>query len=467
MIVSPAAAHARVTGPGGGSDTGSGTVTGGGTGTGSVLRRCLARRGMLHSECEAVDQLVLPPHVGVEHLGRAGVDEAWFVLSGTVTVDECDSPPWTLHAGQLMLSPAGTRPHIRAGAETATLLLVATLPDERAAQLPLVHRRSSMTSPAALAPAADDPVNGAWPQGSMRAVAVVAHRTVETVRVPIPGPLAGHALVRVAYAGLCGTDLELLHGTASYVLDGRATHPHVVGHEWSGTVVAAPPGSGVAPGQTVVGQTMVPCESCAHCRGGRRNLCPHMREVGLYGLQGAAAEYVRVPASSLVPVPAAVDARSAALVEPAVTVVEAFRRAGCRESDRVAVVGTGSIGLLAVQLGAHLASYVDAVGVDPAGVELATGLGARRGLLPDRAEPGAYSLVVEASGAPAGFTTALRLVEPGGRVAAIGVAHAPVPEMDAARITLDGISLLGIRHGLDHYDDTLGLFARGVLRADP
>lgn len=110
MIVSPAAAHARVTGPGGGSDTGSGTATGGGTGTGSVLRRCLARRGMLHSECEAVDQLVLPPHVGVEHLGRAGVDEAWFVLSGTVTVDECDSPPWTLHAGQLMLSPAGTRP---------------------------------------------------------------------------------------------------------------------------------------------------------------------------------------------------------------------------------------------------------------------------------------------------------------------------------------------------------------------
>ncbi|MFJ7779773.1 cupin domain-containing protein [Streptomyces yangpuensis] len=142
MIVSPAAAHARVTGPGGGSDTGTvtgggtGSVTGGGAGTGSVLRRCLARRGMLHSECEAVDQLVLPPHLGVEHLGRAGVDEAWFVLSGTVTVDECDSPPWTLHAGQLMLSPAGTRPHIRAGAGTATLLLVATLPDERAAQLP-------------------------------------------------------------------------------------------------------------------------------------------------------------------------------------------------------------------------------------------------------------------------------------------------------------------------------------------
>ncbi|WP_327178106.1 alcohol dehydrogenase catalytic domain-containing protein [Streptomyces sp. NBC_01335] len=314
-----------------------------------------------------------------------------------------------------------------------------------------------MTSPA------HDP---AWLRGTMTAVAVTSPKSVETVEIPIPGPLAGHALVRVSYAGLCGTDLELLHGTASYVLDGRTAFPHVVGHEWSGTVVSAP-GTGLAPGQPVVGQTMVPCGGCAHCRGGRRGLCPHMREVGLYGIQGAAAEYVRMPASSLVPVPDTVDARSAALVEPAVTVVEAFRRAGCLTTDRVAVVGTGTIGLLAVQLAAHLAQHVDAVGIDGAALELATGLGARRGLLPAQADPGAYSLVIEASGASAGFARALDLVEPGGRVAAVGVTHEPIPQVDAARITLDGISLLGIRHGLDHYDETLGLFARDILRAAP
>ncbi|WP_327178105.1 hypothetical protein OG599_24390 [Streptomyces sp. NBC_01335] len=120
MIISPAAAHAEALQ----------------SGAGAVLRRCLARRGMLHSECEAVDQIVLEPHARIDHRGRAGVDEAWFVLSGTVTVDECDSAPWSLHAGQLMLSPAGARPHLSTGDLPVTLLLLATLPDRYAAQLP-------------------------------------------------------------------------------------------------------------------------------------------------------------------------------------------------------------------------------------------------------------------------------------------------------------------------------------------
>jgi threonine dehydrogenase-like Zn-dependent dehydrogenase len=212
---------------------------------------------------------------------------------------------------------------------------------------------------------------------------------------------------------------------------------------------------------------MVPCGHCRHCRSGRRGLCPHLREVGLYGLQGAAASYIRMPASALVPVPDAVDARSAALVEPAVTVVEALRRADCAAGDRVAVVGTGTIGLLAVQLASRQAATTDAVGIDAAGRDLAVTLGARRALAPDQATAAAYSLVVEASGSPAGFRRALDLVEPGGRIAAVGVASGPVDDFPAARLTLDGIALLGIRHGLDHYDHVLDLLADGVLKAAP
>lgn len=308
---------------------------------------------------------------------------------------------------------------------------------------------------------------GDWPSGTMTAVAVTGHGKAEVLPLPVPEPLPGHVLVRVTHTGLCGTDLELLHGTASYLLDGRASLPHVVGHEWTGTVAAADTDTGLLPGQRVVGQTMVPCGRCRHCRGGQRGLCPAMHEVGLYGLQGAAASYVRMPASALVPVPDAVDDRSAVLVEPAVTVVEALRRADCRAEDRVAVVGTGTIGLIAVQLAARQAHRVDAVGIEPAGLELAVSLGAREGLTPEKAPDARYSLVIEASGSPAGFGRAVELAQPGGRIAAVGVAAGPVDGVPAARITLDGLSVLGVRHGLDHYDHVLDLLADGVLRAEP
>ncbi|GAA4007969.1 hypothetical protein OG252_22785 [Streptomyces sp. NBC_01352] len=116
MIVSRAAAHAvRQGGPD---------------------RRCLARRGMLHSECEAVDHVRLPGGGAVEERGRSGTDEVWLVLSGAVAVEECDSAPWTLRPGELMLSPAGARPRLTAADGGAELLLMAVLPHDRVRRLP-------------------------------------------------------------------------------------------------------------------------------------------------------------------------------------------------------------------------------------------------------------------------------------------------------------------------------------------
>lgn len=117
MIVSRAAAHAV-------------------RADGGPARRCLARRGMLHSECEAADHLRLPAGAAVEDRGRSGTDEVWLVLSGAVTVEECDSAPWALRTGELMLSPAGARPRLTAGDTGAELLLMAVLPHDRVRRLP-------------------------------------------------------------------------------------------------------------------------------------------------------------------------------------------------------------------------------------------------------------------------------------------------------------------------------------------
>lgn len=300
---------------------------------------------------------------------------------------------------------------------------------------------------------------------TMTALRIEAPGRAALARVPRPEPGSGEVLVRPALVGLCGTDLEMLHGTASYLRDGRARYPVVIGHEWTGAVVRA--GSGFRAGDRVVGHTMLHCGLCRMCLRGRRPLCERLREVGLYGQQGAAAEYVALPGGSLSRVPDAVPDRAAALVEPAVTVLGGLEQARCRLADRVAVIGTGTIGLLAVQLASRLAGSVDAVGMDPGGLDLARRCGARNAVTPGEAEDGGYSLVVEASGAAPAFRRGLDLLEPGGRLAVIGVAGAPAEGFVPGELALRGLEVIGVRHGLDYYERTLHLFQDGVLDAEP
>ncbi|MFC0865914.1 zinc-binding dehydrogenase [Sphaerimonospora cavernae] len=325
-------------------------------------------------------------------------------------------------------------------------------------------------APSAAAPATAEQT---WPSGTMRAAAILSPHRTGVLVLPIPEPAAEEVLVAPVLVGLCGTDVELLHGTASYVRDGRALYPHVFGHEWTGVVTAlfegtdrTPQSPRLAVGDRVVGQTMIPCGSCRACRRGRRNECGRLREVGLYGQQGAAAEYIRMSARSLTIVPDGVPDMAALLTEPAVTVLAAFERARCLPGDRVLVLGTGTIGLLAVQLAAALAGTVDVIGVDDSGLEAARRFGADRVFRPGQAKADHYDFVVEASGAIEAFHEALRVVGVGGSIAAIGVPTRDADGVPLSDLVLRGITVHGIRHGLDLYDRVLDLFRHGVLTAD-
>ncbi|MEU5838280.1 alcohol dehydrogenase catalytic domain-containing protein [Streptomyces diacarni] len=312
-------------------------------------------------------------------------------------------------------------------------------------------------------------MKGNWPGGTMRAARITGLRQTDLAEVPVPAPAPGTVLVRTRQVGICGTDLEILHGTSAFLQDGRTTFPHVFGHEWYGEVAAYaddPPEGAPAVGSPVVGRTMVPCVRCAACHAGRPQRCAALRETGLYGLQGAAADYVRVPTHALTPLPAGLPEGTGALIEPAVSVVEAYSRAGLAFDDRVAVIGTGTMGLLAVQFAHHYAAAVDAVGIDPAGLDLALGCGADAAHHADEVPEGAYSLIVEASGAASAFTAALRMARRGGRVALVGVAREPVSFVPG-ELSLQGVDVLGIQHGVSHYDRTVALFERGVLEAGP
>ena len=145
--------------------------------------------------------------------------------------------------------------------------------------------------------------------------------------IDLPRLKPGEVLVRVAYAGVCQADLEVLDGTHRYVKEGFARYPIVLGHEFSGRVVAT--GVNVdcwMEGDPVVGAYIQGCGRCAECRRGSEIGCAERVEMGLFGRNGAHSEYVVLPSQFVARIPDGVDLRSASLAEPLATVLKGLKR---------------------------------------------------------------------------------------------------------------------------------------------
>ncbi|WP_062208370.1 zinc-dependent alcohol dehydrogenase [Demequina oxidasica] len=184
------------------------------------------------------------------------------------------------------------------------------------------------------------------PQNDMTAAIWKGADAVETQRVPLPAIPEGWALVRMAFNGICGTDLSIFHGKHP-----RAQAPLVMGHEMSGWVEQAG-ASGPAAGALVVVEPLLSCGDCKSCRDGNAHVC---RRLGLYGIDtpGGMAEYVALPPEVLHEVPAGVDPRTASLAEPLAVAVHAVALSGMEQGDTVAVYGAGPIGVLTALVARH------------------------------------------------------------------------------------------------------------------
>src|SRR5215207_1681676 len=251
---------------------------------------------------------------------------------------------------------------------------------------------------------------------------------VEEVPVPEPGP--HEAFLRVSHCDICGTDLHYMSGKIPHA-------PLVLGHEYSGVVVAV--GAGVqdwAPGDRVVGGPGLGCGRCARCSAGTPHLCSDAPRGGAGN--GSWATHRRVGASQLFRVPDGLDLRTAALAEPTAVALRAVRRSGAQAGDRVLVMGAGSIGLLAVAILAELDAEV--VVSEPSANRRARALtvGARAAV-----EPGAlphpegavdvadepYAAVIECSGRAEAIEHALALLDRGGTLVLVGIGVGSPPSL--------------------------------------
>lgn len=161
----------------------------------------------------------------------------------------------------------------------------------------------------------------------------------EVERVP---PAPGEVHIAVAYTGLCGTDLHIVHGD----MDARVPMPLTFGHEMSGTVALVGAGvEGIAEGDHV---TVVPLDwdgTCTACLAGYRHVCQNMKSIGI-DVPGSLQGYWNVKADKVVVLPAQLRLDHAALVEPVAVSVHDVRRSGLVEGSRAVVVGGGPIGAL-------------------------------------------------------------------------------------------------------------------------
>jgi len=303
----------------------------------------------------------------------------------------------------------------------------------------------------------------------MRALVVTAPRHAEVQQVPDPVARAGELLVDVERVGICGTDVELYTGEMAYIEQGFTHFPLRLGHEWTGRVTAV--GSREDEhwlGQRVTGDTMLGCGHCDYCQSGHHHVCQNRFEVGIRdGWAGALAEKTVVPTRFAYAIPENVSLAAAAFVEPGGNSLRAVRAAMIEPGQRVMVLGSGTIGLLAAQFALAEGAEVHVAGVREGSLELARALGVQHTSRLDdlRDEHDLFDAVIEATSIETMPALSVQLAKPAGRVVYIGLSSTP-SLVDTRDIALKDITAVGILSASPGLAGAIASFASGAVAPD-
>ncbi len=274
-------------------------------------------------------------------------------------------------------------------------------------------------------------------------------KTFTVAERPPQPPADGEVRIDVAYTGICGTDMHILHGA----MDHRVGPPAVIGHEMSGRIAEVGPGTeGWAVGDPVTVMPLQWCGSCPACRRGNSHICHNLVFVGIDS-PGSMQNSWTVPAHLLVRLPDDLRLRDAALVEPTAVAVHDVRRAEIVAGERVVVVGGGPVGLLVAQVARSTGADVLILELDARRLAVAAELGlwavdAADGAVADHVDrwtDGAGADVAfEVSGSAGGVAAATGLLAVRGRLVMIAIHPEPRP-VDLFRFFWRELTMIGAR----------------------
>ncbi|UCF59374.1 MAG: zinc-binding dehydrogenase [Candidatus Bathyarchaeota archaeon] len=269
---------------------------------------------------------------------------------------------------------------------------------------------------------------------------------IEDIPTPEIGP--EEALIKIAACGVCHTDLHYLEGVPTF-----KKPPIVLGHEASGIVTkVGEKVTNVKENDTVLIPPVLTCGTCHNCRIGRENLCRNIVMIG-NSIDGAYAEYTKIPAKDLIKLPTEIPLEEASIISDAMsTPFHALKnRANVRPGDSVVIYGVGGVGLNAVQIAVALGAFVIAVDKIEAKLQHARDLGASETINVDVENPvkavrritgGGADVAVEAIGIPEVMRMAYNSVRWGGRAVIVGYSHKDLT-ISAARLMFREIEIYG------------------------
>ncbi|RUS88644.1 hypothetical protein EGW08_003603 [Elysia chlorotica] len=295
---------------------------------------------------------------------------------------------------------------------------------------------------------------------------------------PVLEPGNGEVQLSMRQVGICGSDVNIwVHGEhGGYIVDS----PLALGHEGSAVIRKLGPGvTTLKVGDRVAVEPATPCRMCAFCKGGRYNLCPHVKGLAMPGCDGHLTRTFVMAADFCHKVPDNVSDGEAAMAEPMAVSVQATNRGGVKMGDTILICGAGPIGLLCMLTskarGVHAVCITD---IDERRLAFARELGADhtinvRGKSPQDVAAEVEELLgdkpnvtLECSGAQPSITTAVYATRSGGVVVLVGMG-ATTNEIPTAEASFRELDIRGTFRYVNCFQPALKLMSSGLVNVKP
>ena len=278
------------------------------------------------------------------------------------------------------------------------------------------------------------------------AVVIDAVGTHELRETQVPVLADDEVMVKVAYVGVCATDLEVMEGELTYYRNGTAFYPIVPGHH-------------------VVGECAMGCGACEWCDRGEYFRCARRTEVGVVNKDGAYARYMSLPASYAHKLPDGLTLRRAAVIEPTAVCVKATGKLRAEPGKSACIFGAGSIGNLCTQILRAQGIEVTVVDRDPARLALLDRYGAATATVLD--DLSSFDYLLEATGNAALIPPLIERSKPSVRIVLMGIPYLDPVEVSFASFPANEKEMLGsIASHYDDWEEAIRLVTEGVINLD-
>ena len=297
------------------------------------------------------------------------------------------------------------------------------------------------------------------------------NKTFTVEQIPVLEPSKGEVAVRIAFCGICGTDMHVYHGN----MDARVGYNRVIGHEMSGIVAGIGEGvEGFEIGQKIVVRPLDHCGECPACVAGHTHICHRLKFLGL-DTDGAMQEIWCVPAHTLHKLPDNLRLDHAALIEPVAVACHDVRLSNLQPGEDVVVIGGGPIGILVAMVARDAGGNVTLSEVNPNRLEIAKKLGFETinpaetdlaGAIANKTSGKGADVVFEVSGTQKGVDAMTAIAATRSRIVMVAI-HAQKPQIDLFQFFWRELQLIGARvYEAEDYDKAIAIITSGGVDAD-